>query len=298
MTIEFGLDLCVNQVGEPAPDRLAYYRRCLELGEGAMSALWFSDHLQKGDHPVFEGWTTLTYLAALAPTYRVGNMVLSQSYRNPALLAKMAATLQTLSKGRFVLGIGAGWQEDEYFAYDFPYPPARERIQQLSEAIDLVRTMWTQSPATYAGTHYRVREAYCEPRPDPVPPILIGGQGHKVMRLVAEKADAWQWDGPIDLYLPPYERLVRSCTEVGRELAGIKLVAGFEAYFPRDRADFPAPSWSGYEDVWTTPFGPTPRDAIDSIRPLVELGVTEFTIAVWDQDTLRAIVDEVVPAFA
>jgi alkanesulfonate monooxygenase SsuD/methylene tetrahydromethanopterin reductase-like flavin-dependent oxidoreductase (luciferase family) len=269
----------------------------LAVGEGALPALWVSDHLQKGDARYVEGWTALTYIAALAPSYQVGHMVLSQSYRNPALLAKMSATLQELTGGRFVLGIGAGWQEDEYHAYDFPFPSARVRIEQLGEAIDLIRTMWTDSPATYAGKHYRVTNAYCEPRPDPPPPILIGGQGPRVMRVVAEKADMWHWDAPLELYRPPYERLVASCAEVGRDIAEIALTAGVEVYFPSDSADFPEPYWSGYQDFMTTPFGPTPSDAIDQLRVMVEFGVTEFTVYFWDLRTAEIFVNEVVPAF-
>jgi alkanesulfonate monooxygenase SsuD/methylene tetrahydromethanopterin reductase-like flavin-dependent oxidoreductase (luciferase family) len=178
----FGVHLGMPCVGDQSLDRLTYYERLLAAGEGALSALWVSDHLQNDDADVLEGWTTLTYLGARAPSYRVGHLVLSQSYRNPALLAKMAATLQTLTGGRFVLGLGAGWQEDEYRAYDFPFPSARVRIEQLGETIDLMRAMWTDSPATYAGAHYRVTDAYCEPRPEPIPPILIGGQGPRLMR--------------------------------------------------------------------------------------------------------------------
>lgn len=153
MAPEFGVHLGPNQVGEPERDALAYYRQLLTIGEGALSALWVSDHLQKDDAAVAEAWTSLTYLAALAPSYRVGHLVLSQSYRNPALLAKMSATLQLLTGGRFVLGLGAGWQEDEYHAYGFRFPSAGERIEQLGEAIDVIRAMWTDSPAaTPVGT--------------------------------------------------------------------------------------------------------------------------------------------------
>lgn len=297
MTVEFGIHLAPNSVGSPVPDELGYYRQCLAIGEGALKALWVSDHLQKGDAGLLEGWTTMAYLAALAPSYRVGNMVLGQSYRNPALLAKMAVTLQTLTRGRFVLGLGAGWQEDEYLAYGYSFPRAGERIEQLAEAIDLIRAMWTTAPATYEGTHYAVHDAYCLPHPDPVPPILIGGQGPKLMRVAAQKADAWVWDGPLEMYRPPYERLVRSCAEIDRDLSQIKLVAEFDAYFPADQADFPDPYWSGYQDFMTTPLGPTPAEALAKIRPLVELGVSDFCIAFWDLATLRRFVDDVVPHF-
>lgn len=298
MSPEFGVHLGLNQVGSPAPDRLAYFQQLLRIGEGALSAMWVSDHLQKKDAAVAEGWTTLTYLAALEPSYRVGHLVLSQSYRNPALLAKMSATLQMLTGGRFVLGLGAGWQEDEYRAYDFPFPSAGERIEQLGEAIDVIRALWSESPARYEGRHYRVEQAYCEPRPDPRPPILIGGQGHKVMRVVAEKADAWHWDGPIELYQPPYDRLTAHCDTIGRDISEIRLLAGIEVYFPRDAADFPRPYWSGYENFMTTPFGPTPADAIAMMQPLIELGVTEFTVNFWDADSARSFVDNVITAFS
>jgi alkanesulfonate monooxygenase SsuD/methylene tetrahydromethanopterin reductase-like flavin-dependent oxidoreductase (luciferase family) len=298
MTVDFGIHLGVNSVGDPAQDRLAYYRQCLEAGNGALKALWLSDHLQKDDLAVFEGWTTLTYIAALAPTYRVGNMVLGQSYRNPALLAKMAATLQALTGGRLVLGIGAGWQEDEYLAYDYPFPRASERIEQLAEAVDVIRTMWTSAPANYAGKHYAVRDAYCEPQPHPPPPILIGGQGPKLIHVAAEKADAWSWDGPLEMFAPPYERLVHSCEQLGRPVSDIKLVAGFEAYFPDDRADFPEPQWSGYLDFMVTPLGPSPTDARRELSRLVEFGVQEFSVYFYDLHTLHRFVDEVVPHFS
>ena len=297
MTVEFGIHLGMNSEGDPAPDRLAYYQQCLEISTGALKALWLSDHLQKGDAPVFEAWTTLSYLAALAPSYRVGNMVLGQSYRNPALLAKMAATLQSLTAGRLVLGIGAGWQEDEYTAYDFPYPRAGERIEQLSEAVDLIRAMWTSAPEHYEGRHYAVREAYCEPQPDPPPPILIGGQGPKLMRVAAAKADAWVWDGPLEMYQPPLRRLVDSCQQIGRPLSDIKLVAEFDAYFPANRADFPDPSWSGYLDFMTSPLGLSPAQARDELLRLVAVGVEEFCVYFHDLPTLQRFVDEVVPHF-
>lgn len=297
VTVEFGIHLALNQAGAPAPNRLAYYRQCLEIGEEALKALWVSDHLQNGDDDLLEAWTTIAYLAASAPSYRVGTMVLGQGYRNPALLAKMAATLQMLTDGKLVLGIGAGWQEDEYHAYGYPFPTARQRIEQLAEAIDVIRTMWTNAPASYAGRYYTVRDAYCLPHPVPAPPILIGGQGPKLIRVAAEKADAWVWDAPLEMYQAPYQRLVRSCGEIGRNLSEIKLVAEFEVYFPADSADFPAPYWSGYEDFMTAPFGPTPADALGQIDPLVELGVSEFCVAFWDLDTLRRFVHEVVPNF-
>ena len=123
---------------------------------------------------------------------------------------------------------------------------------------------------------------------------MVGGQGPKLMRLVAEKADAWNWDGPVEMYRPPYERLVRACEEIGRDLRTVHLNASVEVYFPADVADFPELYWSGYEAFMTSPLGPTPADAHREIARLAELGVAELTCVFWDLETLRRFRDEVV----
>jgi alkanesulfonate monooxygenase SsuD/methylene tetrahydromethanopterin reductase-like flavin-dependent oxidoreductase (luciferase family) len=257
---------------------------------------------------MLEGWTTLAYLAAEFTGYTFGNLVLSQSYRNPALLAKMAATLSYLTEGRLILGIGAGWQADEYVAYDFPYPSAGTRVEQLGEAIDVFRAMWTQSPASYDGRHYHVRNAYCEPRPAAPIPILVGGHRPKVMRVAAEKADIWQWDGPIGRYRTPYDLLVAACTDIGRDLGSVRLSTNGEAYFPIDPADFPKPTLpaisaaqdpsGSYADEIDWVMGPTAQDAIAQLQPLLDLGVTLVTVYFHDRRTLDLFAREVIPAFA
>src|SRR5437868_11966641 len=111
--------------------------------------VWVEDHFQWDNRPVLEAMTTLVYLAGRHEKLKFGNIVLGQSYRSPALIAKMAANLQLMTGGRFILGIGAGWKEDEYRAYGYPYPPAGERIDQLEEAVQIIRAMWAQSPANF-----------------------------------------------------------------------------------------------------------------------------------------------------
>src|SRR4051812_44860978 len=190
-------------------DRHDYYRDLLRRAPDAFSSFWLSDHLMKEGYPTYEAWTALAYLAAEFPTYRVGNLVLGQGYRNPALLAKMGATLQYLTGGRFILGIGAGWHEEEYRAYGYGYPSPGARVAQLAEAMQIVRAMWTESPASFHGEHYTIDKAYCEPRPDPIPPILVGTSGPKALRVVARLADAWSWDAPLAKYEPAYHELRR-----------------------------------------------------------------------------------------
>ena len=257
---------------------------------------------------MLEAWTSLVFLAAEFPTYTFGNLVLSQSYRNPALLAKMVATLDYLTRGRVILGIGAGWQADEYAAYDFPFPSAGTRVEQLSEAIDVLRAMWTQSPADYEGTYYRVRGAYCVPQPGRPIPILLGGRKPKFMRVVAEKADIWQWDGPIDAYRVPYDLLVANCAEIGRDISSITLSTFGEVYltdethlFPGEPAPMAISSAQdpagAYADVADWVLGPTPAHAIEQLRPMVDLGVSQFTLGFWDRRSVRRFIDEVLPAF-
>jgi len=182
-------------------------------------SLWFPDHVQYGGHKVAEGWTLLAYALARYPDKLCGHEVLCNSFRNPAHLAKMAATAQALSGGRVILGIGAGWNAEEYLAYGWPYPTTRVRIAQLAEAIELIRRMWTQAPASYKGQHYQVADASCEPRPHPVPPVMVGGSGEKyLLRVVAQHADWWNYSfRSDDAYAHKQEVLKGHCREVGRD---------------------------------------------------------------------------------
>src|SRR5688572_8876628 len=141
--VEFGFCL----PGELPHEGRATFRddlnRALDLAAGHFDSAWMVDHLQFGDASVLEGFTTLAYMAALQPRLKVGHAVLCQSFRNPALLAKMAATLQFMSEGRFTLGLGAGWHEEEYRAYGYDFPSARVRVEQFDEALQIIKAMWT-----------------------------------------------------------------------------------------------------------------------------------------------------------
>ena len=129
---------------------------------------------------MLDGWTTVAYLSALHPEFVWGYTVLSNGFRNPALLAKMTTTLAYLSGGRYVLGIGAGDDERDYLAYGYDFPRGEVRGAALDEALTIIRAMWTGERVTFAGAHYRVTEARCEPRPVPPPPIAIGAFGPKI----------------------------------------------------------------------------------------------------------------------
>src|SRR5215208_4592975 len=143
----------------------------LNLIRGHFDSAWIIDHL---DAEVLESFTTLGYMAALHPQLKFGHIVVCQSFRNPALLAKMGATLQFLSGGRFILGIGAGGNEAEHRAYGYDFPPGGVRVAQLEETLQIIKALWTEAPATFAGQHYQIHNAHCEPKPDPIPPVMIG----------------------------------------------------------------------------------------------------------------------------
>ena len=187
-------------------------------------SVWVDDHMFPGvpwlsnDTPYLECLTTIAYLAAVHPSLKFGPGVLSQSYRNPALLAKMTANLQLLTGGRFLFGIGAGWMEEEYQAYNFDFPTASARIDQMEEAIQIIKLMWTESSPSFAGTYYRIENASCAPRPNPVPPVMIGGGGEqKTLRVVARYADWWNYPGgTLENYAHKLDVLRRHCQEVGR----------------------------------------------------------------------------------
>ena len=164
-------------------------------------SVWLEDHFQSwiGEkrRDTYECWTTLSALAAETERIRIGTLVTCQDYRHPALLAKMAATVDRISDGRLDLGLGAGWYEDEYdrFGYDFREPPA-ERIRRLRETIEVLEGLWTEETYTHDGTHFTLKEAFCEPTPvqDPFPPIWVGGGGETfTLRYAAERADGWNY---------------------------------------------------------------------------------------------------------
>lgn len=148
--IQFGFIMPADAL--PKAKRGTYLRdldAALELVSGHFDSAWSIDHLQFGDQDLMEGWTLLTYMAARHQRLNFGHSVLSQSFRSPALLAKMAATLQFLSGGRFILGLGAGWHEEEYRAYGFDFPSAGTRVAQTEEALQVIRALWTESPTNF-----------------------------------------------------------------------------------------------------------------------------------------------------
>lgn len=167
-----------------------------------------------------ECWSTLAALAALVPRLRVGTIVVGNTYRHPAVLAKMAAQVDIISGGRLILGIGAAWQQNEHEAYGIPFFTVGERLQRLDEACQVLKALWTQPKATFKGRYYQLGDAPLAPKPvqRPHPELMIGGGGEKItLRIVARHADHWNvWGGPETL-LRKGRILDGYCAAVGRD---------------------------------------------------------------------------------
>ena len=191
---------------------------------------WLFDHFMPlGDDPTgpcLEGWTLLAAFAAETQRLRVGIMVTGNTYRHPAVLANMGATVDIISNGRLDFGIGAGWNELEHTSYDIPMYTTGERIARLGEACEVIRRLWTETTADYEGQYYTLRAARCEPKPiqKPYPPFVIGGGGErKTLRIAAQYADIWNMaGGPPDVFRHKSAVLDDHCAAVGRDPAAIQ----------------------------------------------------------------------------
>jgi F420-dependent oxidoreductase-like protein len=194
-------------------------------------SFWVMDHFHqipmvgKVEEPMLESWTTLSMLAGLTTKIKLGTLVTGIMYRYPAILAKVAATLDVLSKGRLFMGIGAAWNEEESNAYGIHFPPASERMSRLEEAIQIIRKMWTEEPAaTFNGKYYQINNAYCNPKPiqKPSPPIMVGGSGERqTLKIVAKYADACNLFGSAETVKRKLSVLKEHCKSVGRDYDSI-----------------------------------------------------------------------------
>jgi alkanesulfonate monooxygenase SsuD/methylene tetrahydromethanopterin reductase-like flavin-dependent oxidoreductase (luciferase family) len=262
----------------------------LKLLEGRYDTVWIADHVVPAQpwldqaYPTLEAWTALSYLAGAFPAYRFGHSVLNNSLRQPAWLAKAAATAQYMSGGRIILGIGAGQSENENRAYGFDYPSNAVRIAQLGEAVQIIRKMWSESPASFEGKHFRIEQAYCEPRPDPAVPILIGGAGERfTLPIVARYADWWNLTGVTrETYAQKLDVLRRCCDEIGRDLSSIKLTVTVRCVsIGRTEAEARRTfEQSGYvnQPANIMMIG-TPEMIADQVRAFVDLGVEHVILA-------------------
>ena len=272
-------------------------RRGLDMIKGTYDSAWFVDHLQFDDREVMEGWTALTYVAGQNLDLRFGHAVLCQSFRNPALVAKMAATLQQFSGGRYILGLGAGWKEDEYLAYGYDYPPAGVRVAQLNEYVQIIKAMWTQERTTFEGRYYSVRDAYLVPGPNPNPTVMIGAMAPRMIDLAVRHADWWNvsWTSVED-YRGMVSEAERALERHGRDPGTMRrtwfggcVCAPDEAGVKRLLGDREPPAGG---------ITGTAEQVKDTLRQFISMGVDYFmmgTIGLPDFTTLETLLGDVVP---
>jgi F420-dependent oxidoreductase-like protein len=249
--------------------------------------IWIADHFMPRDGRPATGpretWAMIAALAAVTERVRLGPLVCGNTYRHPAVLANSAATVDVISGGRVVLGLGAGWQENEHDAYGIPLPPVKERLDRLEEACQVVKAVTGAEPGTFRGRYYEVVDAFTGARPAQQPlPLLLGGGGEKrSMRISARHADAWNtWGGP-EVMRRKREVLDRHCEEAGRDPAAVarscQLVFGFE-----DDPGAPQgmPSQSG-----------TPAALQATMQEYADAGVDEVIVPDWGWGTGRQRLD-------
>lgn len=203
-----------------ARDMIAANERHIAIAAKAgFDTVWVEDHMGWAEKAHLECFTNMAWLAGRHPGLRYGTMVCGQAFRNPAYLAKLATNMFLLTEGRFILGIGAGNNPGEHHEFGYTFLPPGERLDQTEEAVQIVRALWTESPATFQGKHYFVDRASCSPLPDAPIPLMIGGGGEKrTLRLVAQYADWWCPDvGSLEAFRHKSAVLDQHCAAIGRD---------------------------------------------------------------------------------
>src|SRR5262245_47503632 len=220
------------------PNAAQRYSEVLEVArhaaETGWDAVYFADHFmpnagtdRAADDPVLECGSVVAALGAAVPRVRIGSLVYGNTYRHPAVLANMAATVDRITDGRFTLGVGAGWQVNEHEQYGIELPPVKQRLDRFVEALQVMHGLLRQPSTTLDGKYYRLTDAVCEPKPvqDPLP-ILIGGGGERrMLRIVARYADVWNTWGTPDVIAHKSAVLDGYCAEIGREPKAIARTA-------------------------------------------------------------------------
>lgn len=279
-------------------------------------SVWLFDHFHTYHRPVlettFECWTSTAALARDTSRIRIGQMVTCNTFRNPALLAKMASTVDVLSHGRLNFGIGAGWYQHECDAYGYPFPPTPERLKRLGESLQVIRALWTKPYASFAGDYYHVTGAINEPKgvQKPHPPIWVGGSGEKVtLRLAARYGDATNFGGHLDdmaWYAHKLDVLRAHCADVGRDPDSLIRSTDVETSLVRP-GDDPAALTQRYRrdqslaEYRTHAVVGGPQEVIDTYGRLIDAGMNYIIITdvpgLAGIDVLEYLAAEVLPAF-
>ena len=282
--------------------------------------------LQVPDEPLLECYSTLGAIAAVTKRVMMTQVVTANSFRNPALLAKMTSTLDQISGGRFELGIGSGWFREEYEAYGYPYPSNAERIDQLEEGIQIIKAMWTEDEPSFHGRHYRIEKAYNFPKPvqQPHPRIMIGGSGKKILPVIARHADivniapsvtsgqidAAKWARFNKASLKRKVQELRELTQqAGRPRDAVEISASSSLFIAQGKGEaegvaLRVAKGMGIPDREAARQAPgviwgTPAEVKDEVRSRIDdLGITHFPLYFGTPEGIELFAREVLPAFA
>ena len=272
-------------------------------------SLWLVDHFwNRGipDADCLESTATMSALAARTEKLRVGTLVLCNSFRNPALLAKSLTTIDNVSNGRLEIGMGAGWMDEEYRGYGYEFPTMGARLRQLDEGLQVMKLLFTEKSATFKGRYYSLDGAHNNPKPvqTPHPPITIGGSGEKVMlKIVAKYADRWNCPAGYKSFEGKLNVLKEHCKEVGRDINSINISEQLLVCIGATDAEVEE-KWkmaSRLKPFSITGIKGTPPQIVEQLHQRVRMGITFFTVMFGDfgpPQTIDLFAREVMPAFA
>lgn len=273
------------EMGNPDYEELSRHSKLAEkLG---YDTVWARDHVSleyvTGEESCLECWTVLSALARDTERIKIGSLVLCTPFRNPALLAKMATTLDLVSHGRLFLGIGAGHVKSEFDEYGYRFPTPGERVTMLSEAVQIIKLMWSEHRPSFEGKFFSIHQALNEPKPVQKPPaMMIGATKPRALRLVAKYADAWNSPDSIEGYQAGREILDRACEEFGRDPKTLRDIVSLPIIVDRSEAEAKKRHQRVLEHRTGQPYlahrivAGTPEQVAERYRPLLELGVHEF----------------------
>jgi len=285
-------------------------------------SVWVYDHFHTvpvpSEQATHEAWALMAALAASTSRVRLGQMCTCMAYRNPAYLAKVAATIDIISGGRVEMGIGAGWYEHEWRAYGYGFPSAGERLGALDEGVQIMRQLWQTGTATLDGKHYQVEGAICQPMPlqeNGIPLWVAGGGEKKTLRIAAQHATYTNFDGSPEGFAHKSEILAGHCSEVGTDFDAITRSANYNIVIGRDDAEVQQrldwirqhyaavlPADKVEEVVESFRSGPavgTPEQVVETLQGMRDLGMTYaicyFAEAAYDRSGIELFEREVAP---
>jgi F420-dependent oxidoreductase-like protein len=291
--------------------------------KGPWESLWVYDHFHTVPEPTedatHEAWSLMSAFGAVTERIRLGQMCTCMGYRNPAYLAKVAATADIVSGGRVEMGIGGGWYEHEWNAYGYGFPGAGERLAMLDEGVQIMRDLWTSGTATFVGKHYQVKGAICRPLPlqdGGIPLWIAGGGEKKTLRIAAKYAQYTNFDGTPETFKHKSEVLAQHCTDVGTSFDAITRSANFNVIIgPDEKAVEDKFSWleehyrphlpaavmeRSIEQLRSGPLVGTPEQVAEKLREADGFGMTYaicyFADAAYDRSSIELFESQVIPA--